>query len=76
MADLYPVQLPAAGSLTNADILVVQQAGTPTVVEQSTIEKVLEVGYSVTTKTTPIISSQAVSVVSRSATEKGCGDEQ
>jgi hypothetical protein len=54
MADLYPVQLPAAGSLTNADILVVQQAGTPTVVEQSTIEKVLEVGYSVTTKTTPI----------------------
>jgi len=54
MADLFPVQLPAAGSLTIGDTLIVQQAGTPTVVEQATVEKVLEVGYSAATKTTPI----------------------
>jgi len=54
MADLFPVQLPAAGSLTIGDTLIVQQAGTPTVVEQATVEKVLEIGYSAATKTTPI----------------------
>jgi len=54
MADLFPNQLPTAGALTTADTIVVQQAGTPTTVEKSTIGNMLDTAYSTTPKTVPI----------------------